>query len=147
MTGIERRSPGSIPAANAPAALGHELDLAADEAQALVREQRAGQEPGLAEHLEAVADAEHRHPGVGELGHRAHRRREAGDRARSQVVAVGEAAGHDDRVEVGEVGLLVPDEPRLADPLAGGERVALVAGARELEDAERGHGLPSISIS
>jgi hypothetical protein len=39
----------------------HDLDvhLAADEAPADVRQQGAGQQPGLAQHLEAVADAEH----------------------------------------------------------------------------------------
>ena len=36
-----------------------DVDLAADEAQADVRQQRAGQQPRLAQDLEAVADAEH----------------------------------------------------------------------------------------
>ena len=53
-----------------------------------------------------------------------HRGREAGDRAGAQVVAVGEAARDDDRVDAGEVGLLVPDQPRLADPLAGRRRAS-----------------------
>src|SRR4029079_5236279 len=35
-----------------------DADLAAEEAQSLVRQQRAGQHPGLAEDLEAVADPE-----------------------------------------------------------------------------------------
>ena len=36
------------------------VHLTADEAERVVGQQRARQEPGLAEHLEAVADAEHR---------------------------------------------------------------------------------------
>ena len=87
-------------------------------------------------------------PACGELRDGADRRGEAGDRPRSEVVAIGEAAGHDDGVEVGEVGLLVPDEPRVADPPARGQGVALVAGARELKDAESGHvAASSTSIS
>ena len=36
--------------------------VAADELAVVVADQRAGQQVGLAEDLEAVADAEHRHP-------------------------------------------------------------------------------------
>ena len=36
-------------------------DRAADEAEPGVAHQRAGQQPGLGQHLEAVADADHRH--------------------------------------------------------------------------------------
>ena len=110
-----------------------QVDLAADEAQVLVEQQRAGQQPRLAEDLEPVADAEHRPAARGEGGDRLHRRREAGDRAGPQVVAVGEAAGDDDRVDAAQVALLVPDQPRLAEQRAGVQRVPLVAGTGELE--------------
>ena len=58
-----------------------------------------GSRPGLAEHLEAVADPDDRTAGRGELGHRVHHRREPGDRAGAEVVAVREAAGHHHRVD------------------------------------------------
>ena len=73
-----------------------EVDLAADEAQRGVGQQRARQQARLAQDLEAVADAEHRAAVAGELDDRLHDRREARDRAGAQVVAVGEAAGDDD---------------------------------------------------
>src|SRR5579884_2603148 len=49
--------------------LDDERDVAAHEAQRFVLEERPGQEAGLAEDLEAVADPEHEPPGVGELAH------------------------------------------------------------------------------
>src|SRR5665647_1295863 len=51
-------------------ALDDERHVAADEAQRLVLQQDARQEAGLAQDLEAVADAEHEPAGVGELLHR-----------------------------------------------------------------------------
>ena len=100
--------------------------------RSVVGQQRAGQQARLAQDLEAVADAEHRAAVGGELGDRLHHRREAGDRAGAQVVAVGEAAGHDDRVDAREVAVAVPEQPCLADRARTAlERVALVAGARE----------------
>ena len=75
-----------------------ELELAEGEAPVGVAEQRARQQARLAEDLEAVADPQHQAALVGEGDDRLHRRREAGDRPGPQVVAVGEAAGDDDRV-------------------------------------------------
>ena len=63
-----------------------------------------GQEAGLAEHLEAVADADDRPARLGEARDRTHDRREAGDRTRPQVVPVGETAWEHDRVEPDDVG-------------------------------------------
>ena len=116
--------------------LDDEVDLAADEAQRLVRQQRARQQARLAQHLEAVADAEHRAALARERDHRLHDRREARDRADAQVVAVGEAAGDDDRVDALQVGVAVPQDRRLADALARELRVDLVAGAGEAQHAE-----------
>ena len=135
MAGIESRSTGRPVGDRRLEPVGDQVDLAADEAQVLVEQQGAGEQARLAEDLEAVADAEHRAARGGELGDRLHRRREAGDRAGPQVVAVGEAAGDDDRVDAAEVALFVPDQPRLAEQRAGVQGVPLVAGTGELEDA------------
>jgi hypothetical protein len=69
-------------------------------------------------------------------GNGLHHRREARDRARPQVVAVGEPTRHDHDVDAAELRLLVPHEPRFADAPAGEQRIAIVATARKLEDAE-----------
>ena len=138
LTGIESRSPGSSSLMNGDVGLlGDDVDLPADEAQALVREQRARQQPGLAQHLEAVADPQHG-PALGcERRHRLHRRREARDRARAQVVAVAEAARDDDPVEAARS--VSSCQTSRASPTRSQARdgVALVAAARELEDADQ----------
>src|SRR5439155_11036802 len=67
-----------------------------------------------------------------------HYRREAGDGASPQVVAVREAARQDDAVVGGEIAFPVPDEVRLVShhfgerPLA----VSVAPGAGENEDGE-----------
>ena len=111
LTGIERRQPASISVAERAAELlGDQLDLAADEAKALVRQQRARAagrpRRGPGSRCRSRAPGRRR---AAKRRDRLHRRREAGDRPGAQVVAVGEAAGDDDRVEAREVGLLVPD--------------------------------------
>ena len=70
------------------------------------------------------------------LAHRLHRRREPRDRPRPQIIAVREASRHDHHVDARQVGLLVPDEPRVTDSAAGEKRVTLVAGAGELQYAK-----------
>ena len=118
LTGIDSRSPAAHARVNGVSVLDDlELDLAEDEPQRRVGQQRAGQQARLAEHLEAVADPEHEAAGGGELGHLLHHRREAGDRAGAQVVAVGEAAGDDHRIDALQVAVAVPQDHRLADPL------------------------------
>ena len=67
-----------------------------------LRTQRARQQARLGQHLEAVADAEHRAAVGGEALDRVHHRREAGDRPGPQVVTVGEAPGNDDGVDAVE---------------------------------------------
>ena len=54
----------------------------------------AGQQPGFAQDLKAVADAEQEAAALGVDAHRAHDRRARGDRAATQIVAIGEAARH-----------------------------------------------------
>jgi hypothetical protein len=109
--------------------------VAADELALLVADQRAGEQVGLAEDLEAVADAEDRHPlvrGVDDLGHH---RREPGDGAGAEVVAVREAAGQHDRVDTLEVVVAVPQGDGLVP--ADADRalsVDVVEGAGEGDD-------------
>ena len=103
----------------------------------LVAGERARQQVALAEDLEAVADAEHRQPGAGLLGHRRHHRAEAGDRAGAQVVAVGEAAGEHHGVDAVQVRVGVPEGDRLpAGEADGALRVAVVEAAGEGDDAD-----------
>ena len=84
-------------------------DGLAQERQPRVLLERAGQEPRLAEHLEAVADADDRAAARRERRDGRHDRREPRDRTGAQVVAVREAAGQHDGVEPVEVGVVVPD--------------------------------------
>src|SRR3546814_4756445 len=73
----------------------------------------AGQQAGLRQHLEAVADAEHRHALVGARDDLLHHRRVGRHGAAAQVVAVGEAAGQHDEVDLLEVAVLVPQERKI----------------------------------
>jgi hypothetical protein len=98
-------------------------------------DQCAGQHVRLAQHLEAVADAEHVAAVGGEALHVGHDRAEAGDGAGAQVVAVAEAAGQHDEVAVAELLLAVPDEVRLAQHVGDGLVAVVVAvGAGEGDD-------------
>ncbi len=101
--------------------------------------QRPGQQVGLAEDLEAVADAQHRQARAGGRDQLRHHRREPGDRAAAQVVAVGEAAGQHHGVDAVQAGLAVPQRYRGAarqpDRAAG---VLIVEGARKGDDSDPG---------
>ncbi len=117
---------------------GAEVEVAADVALAGVAHERAGEQAGLAEDLEAVADAHDEAAGRGEAGDGLHDGGEAGDGAGAQVVAVGEAAGDEDGVAAFEGVRLVPE---VGDGLAedGAEDVVgvvVAVGAGEDEDAE-----------
>jgi hypothetical protein len=110
-----------------------------DKAQVGVARQRAGQQPRLAQHLKAVADAQHGPAVAGKGRHRAHDRGKARQRPGAQVVAVGKPAGHDHRVDAGEVGVAVPQQLRLAaDQPDGVGGVALVTRAGKPHDANAG---------
>ena len=82
----------------------------ADEVEAFVANEGAGEESALAEDLKAIADAKDGATGSGETFYRLHDRREAGDGSAAEVVAVGESSRNDDGIEAGERGILVPDE-------------------------------------
>jgi hypothetical protein len=99
--------------------------------------QRARQQARLAEHLEAVADAEHRQAPAGALDDVLHQRRAGGDGAGAQVVAVGETAGEDDRVDVLQVVVGVPERDRLAAGQSHGpRRIDVVQRSREGDDPD-----------
>ena len=116
--------------------LHRQADIAADERQRVVGTERSRQEPGLAEHLEAVADAEDEAAVVCERPHRSHDGGEPRDRAAAEVVAVREAAGeHDGLHTVGKSLVGMPDERRLgAELLERTGRVAVVVRAGEDDD-------------
>ena len=78
-------------------------------------------------------------PAAAKLGHGVHDRREAGDGARAQVVAVGEATGHDDRVDAAAaVGRrATAARPRRRGRATASTHVELAVRAREEHDADR----------
>src|SRR5690606_24981121 len=116
-----------------------QLLVAADEALVVVADEGTGQQVGLAQDLEAVADAQDRQPTAGGLDDGLHHRGEAGDGAAAQVVAVGEPAGQDDGVHAPEVGVGVPQRHRLGtgepDRTLG---VPVVERAGEGDDTDAG---------
>ena len=99
------------------------------ELQIAVADERAGQQAGFGEDLEAVADAEDEAAVVGELFHRLHHRAEPRDGAAAQIIAVAETAGHDDAVGVAEGIFLVPD---VAGGMAEQSRMAWMASWSQL---------------
>jgi hypothetical protein len=110
----------------------------ADEVERGVAEQRAGQEPRLAQDLEAVADADHRAAAAGVADDVLHHRREARQRAAAQVIAVGEAAREHHRVEPRRQPVLVPHVLRVgaADVLHHVVQVVVAVRAGEGDDAD-----------
>ena len=125
--------------------LGAEMRPLAAELQVLVAHERAGEQPGFAEDLEAVAASDHRLAVGGVALQRAHDGGEAGDGAGAQVVAVGEAAGGHHAVVGREVGVLMPHALDLmAEHRAEGVlEVAVAPGAGKDDDAES-HGFADI---
>ncbi|PAV68036.1 hypothetical protein WR25_14125 [Diploscapter pachys] len=87
-----------------------QCDIAADEVEAGVAHQRAGQKTGFGQHLKAVAHAEHGQALACLFDHRLHDRRACRDRARAQVIPVREATGHGDQADaVRQCRVGVPD--------------------------------------
>ena len=115
-----------------------EVLVFADEVEALVAHERAGEESALAEDLEAVADAEDRATGGGEIFHRLHDGRKPRDRAAAQVVAVGKPTGDDDGIEAGERGVLVPHEVGggAGERVQGEDAILVAVRTGEAEDGE-----------
>ena len=121
-----------------------ELLVAADEVQAGVAGQRAGQQVRLAQDLEPVADAQHRQAAACGVDDGVHRRGEPADRPAAQVVAVGEATGQHHRVDAVQVGVGVPESHSLTtgDPHRAG-RVPVVEGPREGHHADAHQAVPT----
>jgi hypothetical protein len=80
----------------------------ADELQAGVAQQRAGEQVGLGQYLKPVADAHDRPTALGEAHDLGHDRAEPRHRTAADVVTVGEAARQHERVETGELRVAVP---------------------------------------
>ena len=113
------------------------IDLT-DEMLARVAAQSAGQQVGFAENLETVANADDGFAQGGEFGDRIHDGRETGDGAGAQVVAVGEAARQNERIERRKVRLFMPDARLgMTEHLLDDVRtVAVAVGAGENDDSE-----------
>src|SRR4030095_11658229 len=102
----------------------------------------ARQEAGLAQDLKSVAGAEDQPAASDEIAQRFDDRRASGHRARTQVVAVREAARQDHAVELAQVALAMPHVPYglmedLGDHVV---EIAVAPRAREDDDTES-HGV------
>ena len=82
------------------------------ELQLAVADERARQQAGLGQHLKAVAHAQHQPAIIGKLFYRLHHGAEPRDGAAAEIIALAEAAGHDDDIGVAEGIFLVPDVAR-----------------------------------
>src|SRR3989441_267839 len=108
-------------------------DEVAHEAERAVGDQRPGEQPRLAQDLEAVADAQHEATLAGVPRHGVHDGREHGQRAAAEGVAVREAARQDHAVRAAERAVLGLEGHRLVaqHALGGAQRVPVVVGAGE----------------
>ena len=86
------------------------MDLLADVALVTVAHQRAGKQARLAKNLETIADPPSQDHRSCELLHRLHDRREAGDGAGTEIVAIREPAGHQDGVAALKVVRSMPEK-------------------------------------
>src|SRR6267143_2239241 len=68
--------------------------------QTQVAHQRSWQQPRLAQNLESITDSQHQPTAGGEPAHRLHYRRELGDGASPQIVAVGKTSGDNNDVTI-----------------------------------------------
>ena len=118
-------------------ALDPESLVSADELAMVVANERPRQEVALAQNLEAVADAEHGHAGIGRGDNFFHDRCEPRDRAAAEVVAVRETAGQDHRLDALEIVVAVPEADRLATAERNRpQRIAVVEGTGKRDDAD-----------
>jgi hypothetical protein len=86
-----------------------EFLVSADEVLVFVSNQSSGEEVRLNEHLEAVADAQHRQALLGLLDYLFGCWGFGCDCSAAEVVAIGEASGEDDRVYSFEIIVCVPE--------------------------------------
>src|SRR4029077_4451754 len=124
------------------------LDGFADIFQPHIPHQRPWQQAGLAQYLEAIANAEDQSAASREGPHRFHYRGEFGDGSRTQIVAISESAGHDDGIAVLQIVGFVPQErDRLFGHILNGPiRIMVTVGAWENDDAEF-HGFLGSKVS
>src|SRR6185437_11568609 len=115
-----------------------DMNLATEETQARIARHCAGQQARFEQNLESIADAENQPARVRKSFHGFHDRRKARDGAGAEVVAIGEAAGQDDRIHAGDFLRLMPDElDWFAEYAADGvKRVMVAIGTRKNDDAE-----------
>src|SRR6185312_16241147 len=95
---------GSIRALNA------QLYRLADVLESGIAEQSAGQQPGFAENLEAVADAEYQATILGKTAYLLHDRSKLRNCAGAEVITIGKAAGDDNGVAILEIMAGMPEE-------------------------------------
>jgi phosphoribosylpyrophosphate synthetase len=114
------------------------LDRFADIFQADVAHERSGKQPGFAENLETVADAEDESASVGELTNGFHDRRKLRDSASAEVIAKGKASRNDDGIAVLQVVRVVPEKSYglLSDMLDRPESIVVAVGTGENYDAK-----------
>ena len=116
-----------------------QLLVAAHEVQAVVAHERPREQVGLAEHLEAVADAQDWQAFARRRDQDFHHLGEARDRPAAQVVAVGEPARQHDGVDPVQVRVAVPEGDGLRFRQSYGPLgVAVVQRAREGHDPDPG---------
>ena len=112
------------------------MKLLADVVLGGVAHERAGEQAGLAEDLEAVADAEDQAAGCGEALDGLHDGSEPGDGAGTEIVAVGKAAGDKDGVAALKI---LGGVPEIGDGLAherAEDVVGVVVAVRSGEDKD-----------
>ena len=115
-----------------------DMNVLADKRQRLIPKHGAGEQPRFEQDLEAVADAEDHATLRRECLDRPHHRRKSGDGAGAKIIAIGEPAGQDDRIEAGQRSFLMPDWDRFLAEDAGNDvdAVVIAVGAGENDDAE-----------
>ena len=117
------------------------MDVAANELETAVANERAGEQTGFDQDLKPVAYAEHEAAIAREPAHGLHHGRELGDGAAAQVIAISEAAGQDDGVDVTERSGVVPDEfGRLPEDGGDGVKRVVIAIAARKDDNAKFHG-------
>ena len=91
------------------AALDADVHVAANEFEAGVRQQCAGQQTGLGQDLKAVANAENRNAAFGLVLDRAHDGRVGRHGAAAEIIAISEAAGQDDQIDGRQIAIAMPN--------------------------------------
>ena len=102
-----------------------EIHPLAPELQMVVAHQDAGEQTGFAEDLKAVADPDDESACVGKLLDGLHDWGESRYRSGPEIVTVRESAWHNQAVNVGDVGVLMPDVASLLSEVIGDGGVAI----------------------